>query len=583
MESKTPKFDILLDETLKNLAPHKRICKWQGQHLHCEGEFEIETEDIAFLKMLRAPVPNFCPTCRRMRRLVHMNLIRLFKRPCNTPSHNESMISILPEECPFPVYDYKYFISDEFDPFSFGIKYQDGSDPLEILFEMRKRFPMPSFLNRDPSSINSEYSNGGRNLKNGYYVFGCYNDEDVWYSGLVRNSRQIMDSRVLGNSDYVYRSMFSNHIYKSSFVYFSKDCTDCTFLFDCKNCTNCFGCVNLRNAKYCIWNKQLSKEAYEDFLKLISPLSITAVQEYKEKFWNLVKSLPVNASRNISVENVDGVLLRNTRNVYNTTDSEDSEHMRYVDGGLSHKDSMDVLYSGGHSSLLYSCINIGSQSSNVKFSVSSKFCTNCEFIFNSKNLNNCFMCFGLQDKSYCVLNKQYSPEEYFALVDKIKCAMWEKGKYGDGLPIEFSAQAYNFSMGQIMFPLNKTEILKLGGYIAQEPETNAGNTEIFSTKEIPQTIDKVSDDIINHAIKCEVTGRPFRITQSELQFYRKMKLPLPTKHPVVRMQEYLAMIPIGKKYSTTNCIKCKKDIYSIFKIEDGYILYCEKCYQKEVY
>ena len=321
MKSKTPKFDALLDKILDELVPHTRICKWKGKHKHCEGDFEITSEDMDFLKMLRVPPPNYCPTCRRMRRLVHMLIFQFFKRGCDVPGHGESMISILPEECPFPVYDYKYFISDEFDAFAFGKEYGKEKSPVQVLLEMRKKFPMPSFLNRDPSSVNSEYSNGGRNTKNGYYIFGCYGSEDVWYSNMAGSSRDIMDSSYVHKSDHVYNGFNVENIYKSSFVYFSKDCADSIFLFDCRGCINCFGCVNLRNAKYCVWNKQLSKDEYETFIKSIYPLSREKLAEYKEKFWKLVKSLPVNASRNVAVENVSGVLLSNTRNVYYVTKS----------------------------------------------------------------------------------------------------------------------------------------------------------------------------------------------------------------------------------------------------------------------
>src|SRR3989344_5082202 len=170
-ESKTPKFDALLDKELEKLLPHARVCKWKGMHRHCEGSFEIEEEDIKFLKMLRVPAPNFCPTCRRIRRLSFMGMSQLFKIGCQAPGHSEQMISIYPPECPFPVYDYKYFISDEFNPFVFGRDWRPGESPMGVLFKMKKVFPAPSFLNRDPSSINSEYTNGGRDLKNGYYCF----------------------------------------------------------------------------------------------------------------------------------------------------------------------------------------------------------------------------------------------------------------------------------------------------------------------------------------------------------------------------------------------------------------------------
>lgn len=575
MNSKTPQFDAALDVILNDLVPHTRTCKWKGVHPHCEGDFEIVLEDIEFLKLLRVPPPNYCPTCRRMRRLVHMNMTRLFKRPCNAPGHTEMMISILPAECPFPVYDYQYFIGDQFDAFSYASNFESGS-PLETVLALRRKFPMPSFLNRDPSCINSEYSNGGRDLKNGYYVMGCYTAEDVWYSNLIHKSRMVMDSRAIEDSEFVYGSLYSDHLYKTSFAYFSSSCTDSMFLFDCRNCNNCFGCVNLRNAKYCVYNEQYSKEQYEIFMKSITPFSRITLQECKEKFWELVAKLPMNASHNIGSKNVRGTNITHSQNIVDVVDADNSEHVRHVDGALSHKDSMDFLFSGGNSSMLYGTINIGSQSSGVRFSVSSKFCTDCEFIFNSKNLHNCFMCFGLQNKSYCILNTQYSPEEYWPIVDSIKT-----GEYADPLGFEFSAQAYNFSMGQISYPLSDELIRKLGGFVAQEPETNVGNTTVLSAETIPQTIEETTENILTKAIACERSGRPFRIIASELNFYRRMKLPLPTVHPALRMEDQFRLAPNGKKYQTV-CAKCGKDIESMFDPAKGFLMYCEKCYLSEV-
>ncbi len=582
MESKTPKFDVLINEILKDLVPHTRECRWSGKHGNCEEKFEITKEDIEFIKVFQVPPPNFCPTCRRMRRFVHMGFAQLFKRPCNAPQHDESMISIYSPECPFPVYDYKFFISDEFDPFIFAHDFVDSDSPYNELLAMRKTFPMPSFLNRDPSCINSEYSNGGKNTKNCYYVSGCFDTENVWYTNLSKSSREVMDSRAVNSSEYVYSVLNSSFIYKSSYIYFSKDCTDSIFLFDCRNCTNCFGCVNLRNAKYCVWNKQLSKKDYEDFIISITPLSRDFIRKSEEQFWHLVKSLPLNASRNLGSVDVSGVHLRKVKNAYNSTDCNNSEHIRYVDSGLSHNDSMDVLFSGGKSHHLYSTTNIGAQSSNVKFSVSSKFCIDCEYVFNSKNLTSCFMCFGLQNKSYCILNKQYTPDEYFELVDKIKCKMLSNSEYGDGLGIEFSAQAYNFSLAGLYFSLSDAEVRNLGGYVASEPESNMGSTKVIRSDEVPQTIYEATNEVLSQAILCEVTGRPFRIVVTELEFYRRMGLPLPTVHPIVRMKRKYVFSPIGVMYKI-DCAKCGMNFNSLFNPKDGYILYCEKCYQQEVY
>lgn len=582
METKTPKSDALIDQILEDLVPQQRTCKWSGSHPHCEDEFKITSEDISFLKMLRVPAPNFCPTCRRIRRLVHMSMMNLSKRPCEAPAHAEKMIAVFPEECPFPVYDYQYFIGDEFDPFSFGVTYDNNKSSMQTLFDLRKIFPMPSFLNRDPSSLNSEYSSGGRDNKNCYFTMGCYTVEDVWYSSLIHKSRMIMDSRGVKNSEFVYNGLFSDHIYKSSFVYFSANCTDSMFLFDCRNCVNCFGCANLRNAKYCVYNEQLSKEQYEAFIKSIHPMSHDALYEYKNKFWKLVKKLPMNGPHNVGSENVSGVNISRSKNLFDIVEADNSEHVRHAEGIMSHKDSMDIMFSGGHSSNLYGTINIGSQSSNVRFSVSCKFCIDSEFIFNSKNLSNCFMCFGLQNKSYCVLNTQYTSEEYFEIVDEIKSQMIQNGEYNDGLGLEFSAQAYNFSMAQIAYPLTNEEIEKLGGYVAKEQEINTHGLETLSKENLLPTIEETTDDIIEKAIICEISKRPFRIVASELSFYRQMGLPLPTMHPILRIEEQYRIAPNGKKYKAI-CQKCNKDIESIFNPDRDFVLYCEKCYQSEVY
>ena len=580
MNSKTPQFDALLQPILDALVPHTRECLWKGKHEHCEGEFEIQEGDIEFLRMLRVPPPNYCPTCRRMRRLVHMNLTRLFKRSCNAPEHSETMISIIPSECPFPVYDYQYFISDAFDPFSFGRTYAGGS-PMEELFNLRKVFPMPSFLNRDPSCINSDYSNGGRDLKNGYFVMGCYRAEDVWYSHLIIGSKMVMDSRAIQNSEFVYKSVFSEHLFKCSYAYFSNSCTDSMFLFDCRNCQDCFGCVNLRNAKYCVFNQQLTKEGYMAFLASISPLSRSMLSECENKFWELVKAEPMNASRNMGSTGVSGVNIKRCQDLFDAIDSENTQHVRHVDSVNDHKDSMDVLFSGGNSSMIYGTTNIGSSSGGVRFSVSSKFCTNSEFVFNSKNISNCFMCFGLQNKSYCILNKQYTEEEYYPLVDALKSEMLRRGEYGDGLGMEFSAQAYNFSIGNVSFPLSGDTIRTLGGYTGEEPETNVGDMGVMQPEDVPETIDEVSDALIAKAMICKETGRPFRVIQSELDFYRRMKLPLPTVHPTVRMESSFHMATMAKKH-TVNCASCQRSIDSMFPKESGFILYCETCYQKEI-
>lgn len=48
---------------------------------------------------------------------------------------------------------------------------------------------------------------------------------------------------------------------------------------------------------------------------------------------------------------------------------------------------------------------------------------------------------------------------------------------------------------------------------------------------LPEDITNIPDDILNWAIECEVTKKPFRIVKPELEFYRKHNLQIPHRHP----------------------------------------------------
>jgi hypothetical protein len=55
--------------------------------------------------------------------------------------------------------------------------------------------------------------------------------------------------------------MFSNVIWPtSSDIYYSDN------LVACKNC---FGCISLKNKEYCIFNKQYTKQEYEELVSKI--------------------------------------------------------------------------------------------------------------------------------------------------------------------------------------------------------------------------------------------------------------------------------------------------------------------------
>lgn len=577
MQSKTPQFDSALDRIFFDLVPHKRICLQKGILQYCEGEFQITDQDIEFLKLFLVPAPKLCPTCRRVRRFSFVNTATLYKRLNNASEKNEKIISFVPPVKPLIVYDLKSY-QTIFEPFAYAMTYDESKPFFEQFYDLRLRVPQPAIV-RDSSSVNSEYSFGGRNLKNGYCVSGGLNSKDVWYSQIISDSYQIMDSYIVRKSEQCYQSIQSVNLYNSNYIFFSKNCINSQFLYDCSNCQDCFGCVNLRNKRYCWFNKQLSKDEFEKLLDGANISSRKSREIFIDKFWIFIKNQPLRASRCEHSYDVEGVNVTDSKNCHHIFNSEKSEHERYTDSVIKHKDSMDVYVSGG-SEKLYETVSVGSQCAGVKFSIASKFITDSEFVINCRNCNNCFACIGLENKSYCIFNHQYEMEQYFKELDRIKTSLLNHDEYGEFFPCQFSSFAYNGSSADLVFPLDKKSIENLGALWQPDVEIDLGGLESMSVIKLPDTIIEVNDSILNIAIICKETGRPFRIIPTELMFYRKHNIPLPNIHPYRRITNRFKYVGDGKIYKTV-CGLCKENINSMYNPEENLILYCDNCYKQE--
>ena len=106
--------------------------------------------------------------------------------------------------------------------------------------------------------------------------------------------------------------------------------------------------------------------------------------------------------------------------------------------------------------------------------------------------------------------------------------------------------------------------------------------ETIKAVDLPDSIEEVWDDILQKAVICEKTWRPFRIVKPELEFYRKHWLPLPRKHPDVRYSERIQKTP-NKQLYLRHCDKCWKEMLSVYDEKYPGKVYCEACYNKEIY
>jgi hypothetical protein len=250
----------------------------------------------------------------------------------------------------------------------------------------------------------------------------------------------------------------------------------------------------------------------------------------------------------------------------------------------------------GSSEFIYDCIGVESVN-NVKFSSVTDETSYAQYADMCSGCNNIFGCVGLRQKEYCILNKQYTKEEYEALVPKIIEHMNQmphidsKGriyKYGEFFPAEFSVFAYNETVAQENHPLSK-ELAQEGGYSWREPERRNYAIDI-KAEDLPDNTKDISVSIVDKNISClhggtcnDQCSEAFRITSQEFQFYQQMNLPVPRLCPNCRHYERLKQRNPVKLWHR-KCMKpgCNNEFETSYAPERPEIIYCEKCYQQEV-
>jgi hypothetical protein len=153
---------------------------------------------------------------------------------------------------------------------------------------------------------------------------------------------------------------------------------------------------------------------------------------------------------------------------------------------------------------------------------------------NSKNILGCV---GMQRNDFCILNMQYTPEDYVRVATQIIEDMMKRGEWGEYLHPQLSFFSYHETVAHEYFPLTKDEAL-LKGFRWRDEVPHRIDAPLVAA--VPETIQEVSDEITKRAIPCELTGKPFKITPYELQIYRALGIPLPRICPDERHKARVA-------------------------------------------
>jgi hypothetical protein len=341
--------------------------------------------------------------------------------------------------------------------------------------------------------------------------------------------------------------------------------------------------VNLVNKNYHIGNRPCTKEDYSKKLKELMN-NRAAFLAAEQALRALILQLPHKALSGYSNENVTGDHITNCRNVhecFDVTHDEDCKHCVWMHQS---RNCYDCYGCGMTGELGLENHLTGQGFYNVQFSESCwgnvsnlMYCRYC--LDTSSNL---FGCIGLRHKEYCILNKQYTKEEHEKLLPKLIEHMKKHGEYGEFFPAQLSPYGYNETVAQEYFPLAQDQVEALSWNWKQESNEAPKVTKTIPGSQLPESIADVPDEIIEWAVLCDVTGRPFKITPQELQFYRDMELPLPRKCFDQRHKERMAK-RTPRQLWDRKCGKCGKGIRTSYASERQEFVCCEKCYLEEVH
>jgi len=153
-------------------------------------------------------------------------------------------------------------------------KYDFGSYKQLVNFrkkfaEFIKQYPRRyGFVHKSQNSVGDNILNS----KNLYMCFDIFDDvEDCKYIIHGAEARDVYDGFGLGanfNNSYEIVDTGDNATL-NRFAVYTHSCQNTSYTYACKNSTDLFGCVGLRSKKYCILNKQYTKEKYEALIPKI--------------------------------------------------------------------------------------------------------------------------------------------------------------------------------------------------------------------------------------------------------------------------------------------------------------------------
>jgi hypothetical protein len=552
---------------------------------NCKRQFVIEPEDFGFYEKMGVDAPNLCPQCGVQYFMAFRNERVLYRRQCD--KCKKDTLSLYHPKAEYVVYCHDCWWADDWDGTDYAMKYDPSRPFFEQFKELQRKVPREALI--IVNSQNCDYGNNIRDSKNCYFCFLIATSENLLYSMWITNqTRDCIASRKVVSSELVAYCTDIVRCNNSTFLKESSDCVNCHFSFDLRGCSNCILSSNLRNKSYCIRNKQYTKEEYEKEAAKILTGSHADLEALQQEYVELQQKALHRYATGLNSRDVVGNYLQDCSQCTWIFDGFNTEQSKAVASVLNAKNSHYSYSIGIQPSEFNYGVSVVKGGANIKFSFNLFNCFDATFCDSMLSSSHCIGSVGVKKKEYCILNKQYSKEEYSKFADQL---LKEPG-LRNFPPKAFSAFAYNETCAQDYYSLTKEQALSQG-YLWQDDIPFTSGKETLQPENIPDSIAALDDSILQDVLRCVECARNYRIVADELTMYRRMKLPIPRNCPQCRLQHlHLERLPFKLWSRDCSCpggashfhgdTACPNTFMTSFAPDRPEIVYCEQCYQAEV-
>lgn len=547
----------------------KAVCK------ACASPFTIDPQDRAFYENVapsfaKIAEPRCCPRCRLQRRIAFRNQSTMYVR--TSSKSGERMFSVFPDTVHFPVYTPEEWWGDDWDAADYAQELNFDEPFFTQLARLRDRVP-----HIGKNVINAEgsvYCNNVANAKNSYLCFNSTGIEDCLYLDNAFSSRDCIDCSRTYSSELCYDCVQCTNCYNLIGSRFCAECTDSYFLSNCRGCRNCIGCVNLRRKEYHVFNEPVSRAEFERLVQQLRSGSFELYSEYVKRFEALLLKFPVPHEYSHLAEDVTGNYINESSAVHDSMFVNASEQLRYCFYvGRNLKSCYDVSLWGDSSELLLESAMCGMNCRNLRYCCECWIgSTDLDYCIYCVGAQHCFGCVGMRKKQYCILNKQYTAEQYYETAARLAQHMQRTGEWGEFFPTAMSPIPYNDSLAARYFPLSQSEAAAKGLVWRTAPLVESAGA--IPANELPDMFPINGDSII---VK-DARGQAFRIVSDEIRRCRALGVPLPRVSYQERMEKRAAILG-GIVLYQRQCAKSGKQITTTISPDSPLIVWDREVFE----